>query len=229
MSIKTAIILAGGKGSRMKMDIPKQFLELEGYPLLYYSLKVFQESIIDNIIVVTSKEYIEFVRNDIIQKYGFTKVIHIVQGGKERYNSVYNGLLKCSSSDYVFIHDGARPFIDNEIIENAYAGVKKYKACVVGMPVKDTIKLIDSEGFCNTTPDRDKTWLVQTPQVFEYALIRKAYDKLLSQDNINATDDAMAVEQFMQQKVKIIEGSYDNIKITTPQDINVAKTILGIK
>lgn len=224
----TAIILAAGKGKRMQSDIPKQYLEVNGNTILYYTLKQFEESsIIDEIIIVTGEGEEEFCKKEIIDKYGFKKVIAIVTGGKERYHSVYNGLQKIDSdTEFVFIHDGARPFITKEILERAWEGVKKYKACVVGMPVKDTIKIVNEEKQVKDTPDRSKVWMVHTPQVFEKNLIKTAYEKIISQKDKTITDDAMVVEKTMQYPIQLIEGSYKNIKITTPEDLEIARLYL---
>ena len=134
--------------------------------------------------------------------------------------------------DYVFIHDGARPFVTGEIVQRAYEQVKKTKACVVGMPVKDTIKIADEEGFAKNTPNRNLVWAVQTPQVFEFSLIKAAYEKLIEKENslkqqgVLITDDAMVAETFTEEKVKLVEGSYENIKITTPEDLKIAEVLL---
>lgn len=218
----TAIVLAAGQGKRMGTNIQKQYLELDGKPILYYSLYAFEKSnLIDEIILVVGENQIEYCRKEIISKYQFTKVKHVIQGGAERYISVWNGLRKVGEG-YVFIHDGARPFIDEEILTRAYESVQEYKACVVGMPTKDTIKIADKDGFVLDTPDRRDLWIVQTPQVFETALVKEAYGKLMRHAETNVTDDAMVVEQMLGGKVKLVEGSYRNIKITTPEDLQVA-------
>ena len=220
----TAIVLAAGQGKRMHSKIQKQFIELGGMPVLCYSLRCFQESpLIRNIILVTGEEHIDWCKEEIVKKYGFTKVSAVVSGGKERYDSVYEGLSVCRDTDYVLIHDGARPFIDNAIIERGLAAAAETGASVVGMPSKDTVKIADDEGNVKETPDRSNVWIVQTPQVFETALITQAYEKLMQHDRENVTDDAMVVEQEMQIPVKLFEGSYCNIKITTPEDLETAK------
>ena len=150
----TAIILSAGTGSRMKSNMPKQYMELLGQPVIYYSIKAFEDSPVDEIVIVCSADYIEYFRHSIIEKYGFKKVKAIVQGGKERYNSVYEGLKAANGTDYVLIHDGARPLVDNEIIVRSMHTVEKEKACVAGMPVKDTIKVSDELGYSENTPDR---------------------------------------------------------------------------
>lgn len=218
-----AIILAAGQGKRMQSKVQKQFLLIKDRPILYYTLNAFENSpVITDIILVTGKDEIEYCQNEIVDKYGFGKVRKIVAGGKERYHSVHEGLQAVEDAEYAFIHDGARPFVDNEIIERAYHTVKKHQACVVAMPVKDTIKIADEEGFAAQTPDRKKVWQMQTPQTFEFHLIKDAYERLLIDEPEGITDDAMVVETMTEYKVKLVEGSYRNIKITTPEDLQIA-------
>ena len=164
-----------------------------------------------------------------MEAYGFTKVSHIVEGGKERYHSVHEGLKAITDCTYVLIHDGARPFVDDAILNRVLDVLPECRACVVGMPVKDTIKMSDQEGFVERTLPRELLWTIQTPQSFEYALIREAYDKLAEQEpaDIKITDDAMVAEYILQIPVKLVEGSYDNIKITTPEDLLLAELILN--
>ena len=228
-----AVILAAGSGSRMKTDVKKQYMEIGGKPLIYYSLKAFEESAVDDIILVVSRGDVDYVKSEIVQKYGFDKVKAVVEGGLARYHSVRLGLMAADADcDYAFIHDGARPFINRDIIMRAMSAVREYKAVVVGMPAKDTIKIADEKGFAASTPDRDLVWVIQTPQVFSYNMILDLYKRLdreegeLINKGINITDDAMVVEYFTDTRVKLIEGSYDNIKITTPEDIAVAESIL---
>lgn len=219
----TAIVLAAGRGKRMGTKVQKQYLEIEGKPVLYYSLHAFERSaFIDDVILVVGEGQEEYCRREIIEKYQIKKVKTIVPGGAERYDSVWNGLRQVDDTGYVFIHDGARPFIDDEIIERAYKAVTEYKACVVGMPVKDTIKIADAEEFAKETPRRDDVWMVQTPQVFETALVKKAYRLLSEQKEIQVTDDAMVLEKMLGKNVKLVRGSYENIKITTPEDLEIA-------
>lgn len=241
--IVTAIVLAGGRGSRMKNDIPKQFMLIDGKPVIYYALKKFQEiDIIDNIILVTGESDISYCRENIVEKYNITKVNCITSGGKERYNSVYNGLMALDelkndnnnhniskeAQHYVLIHDGARACITDSIIENCYNDVKKYKACVAAVPVKDTIKIADKDGFAINTPDRSTLWQIQTPQAFEYNIVKEAYQKMIIDDNKgNITDDAMVVEKYSGIKVKMSLSQYTNIKITTPEDMVIAKMFIN--
>ena len=228
-----AIILAAGKGSRMQADIPKQYMIVNGKPLIYYALQAFQDSFIDEIILVVSPGDITYSRREIIEKYGFHKVTQIVEGGSQRYHSVCNGLHAVKTgTDYVFIHDGARPCVSEDILQRVYEEVLQYQACVVGMPVKDTIKISDAEGFAVQTPDRKSVWMIQTPQVFQYTMIKELYDRLISQEHVllrqgvNVTDDAMVVETFSNVRIRLVEGSYTNIKVTTPEDIFLAEKIL---
>ncbi|MBR4808141.1 MAG: 2-C-methyl-D-erythritol 4-phosphate cytidylyltransferase [Lachnospiraceae bacterium] len=220
------IIVAAGTGSRMKSDRPKQFLEMEGHPLLYYTVKAWQESFISEIILVTSGGYLDFVKKDIVEKYGFNKVTKVITGGETRFDSVYQGLLACEDADYVYIHDGARPCVDAGVIERAREGAEEYGACVSAVPVKDTIKVVDKEGFAIDTPERSSLWAMQTPQAFKYDIVRKAYDALADKDRTGITDDAMVVEKSGACKVKMVMGSYDNVKVTTPVDLRVVENII---
>lgn len=227
-----AIVLAAGSGSRMMSDVKKQFIEIAGKPMLYYSLDTFQKSFIDEVILVTAKEDIEFCKNEIVKKYGFNKVKCIVEGGKERYNSVMHGLKMIRECDYVYVHDAARPLIDIETLERLQKNVEEYGTAVAAVETKDTIKIVDNENFVISTPSRNTVWIVQTPQVFEFSLLRDAYERLslrfknIAADDIRITDDAMVVENFTTSMVKLIKGSYMNIKITTPEDIVVAESFL---
>lgn len=227
----TAIVLSAGKGSRMKSDIPKQYMSLNDKPVIYYSLKAFEDSPVSQIVLVTGKEDVAYCEKEIVQKYRFKKVVAVVAGGAERYDSVYCGLLAVPDTDYVLIHDGARPMVDQKIINDSIECVKKAKACVVGMPSKDTIKISDEQNYAIDTPDRKTLWSIQTPQAFSYELICNAYSKLYKdiaqgKDIPTITDDAMVVEYATNQKVKLIEGNYENIKITTPEDILIADIFL---
>ena len=234
-----AIILAGGKGSRMKSDIPKQFLKLNDIPMICYSIETFEANDnIDRIVVVTSADYIGYMEK-IIRSQGYKKIITVVEGGRERYDSVYSGL-NCirenvneaqqgrqKDKNYVFIHDGARPCVTDSIINTCMHDVKIYNACVAAVPVKDTIKVVDAEGIAVNTPDRSTLWQIQTPQVFESELILEAYDKLYCDiDKKGITDDAMVVEKYMNTKVKMTLSESTNIKATTPEDILVTEVLL---
>lgn len=229
-----AVILAAGRGSRMKSKVQKQYMLLDGKPLIYYSLKTFEDGPVNDIVLVAGENEIEYCRNEIIEKYGFSKILAVVPGGTERYHSVYEGL-KClerqggyGQGDYVLVHDGARPFADAGVIARVMEDSTRYGACVAGMLSKDTVKLSDEDGFAKVTPDRSLVWTIQTPQGFSYSLLRSAYDKMMSRGEYQAgvTDDAMAVELMTRRKVKLTEGSYRNIKVTTPEDMLVAEAFL---
>ncbi len=229
-----AIVLAAGQGKRMKSNVRKQFLILEGKPLICYALEAFEKSLVDDVILVTGEDEIEYCRHEIVEKYGFGKVCSVIAGGKERYNSVYEGLKeleKCRSygeNDIVLIHDGARPFVDEPMIERIVNDVQIYGATVAGMPSKDTVKLANEDRYASVTPDRSRVWTVQTPQGFDYPLIKKAYDRMMSHEKYQqgVTDDAMVVETMTEHKVRLTEGSYKNIKVTTPEDMDIAKTFV---
>ena len=222
----TAIVLAAGSGKRMNSKVHKQYLIIQDRPVLYYSLKTFEDSAVDEIVLVVGKGEEKFCRKEIVDKYGISKVKAIVEGGKERYHSVFEGLKQTSDADYVLIHDGARPFVNQDIIRRCMQEVQKYQACVVGMPVKDTIKIADEEGYAKQTPDRKNVWMIQTPQTFSYALIYEAYEEMLKTEDTAITDDAMVLERIKGKKSKLIEGSYRNIKITTPEDLLIANVYL---
>ncbi|MDO5135383.1 MAG: 2-C-methyl-D-erythritol 4-phosphate cytidylyltransferase [Eubacteriales bacterium] len=226
----TAIVLAAGQGKRMNSKVHKQYLEIGGYPVLYYSLRCFQESpLIQDILLVTEEEEMDHCRREIVDRYGFAKVSRILAGGKERYDSVYAGLLACEGASCVLIHDGVRPFVTEEILERGLEAVKKTGACVAGMPSKDTVKIVDDDRCVRETPDRKTLWTIQTPQVFSYPLIRRAHEKIRQGDMGHITDDAMVVEQAEGTKVLLFEGSYKNIKITTPEDLAVAEAFLKLR
>lgn len=215
----SAIILSAGKGTRMKSDICKQYICIAGYPILYYTLKAFEESNVEEIIIVAGENDIDYVSDDIVKQYGFKKVRQIVAGGKERYDSVINGLKVLDDENIVLIHDGARPMIEVKHINNIIEITKKAKACVAAMPVKDTIKIADGSGYVKDTPPRKSVWQIQTPQSFYVKDIKRAYDLMKLHHDDTITDDSMAIEKYTDIKVKLVETSYRNIKITTPEDL----------
>lgn len=231
------IVLAGGKGSRMHSDVPKQYMELLGKPLLYYSLKAFEDSNVEQVVLVTAEGDEEYCRKELVERFGFTKVIGIVAGGAERYASVWNGL-KClkeqngegqpegGATEYVLIHDGARPLVTAELINRLLEETKHYGACVAGMPVKDTIQMTDERGTITLTPKRDTLWTAQTPQSFEYSLAYSAYESLMKEPEINVTDDAMVVGLYHEIPIQMVRGSYTNIKVTTPEDLVLSEAFL---
>ena len=220
------VIVAAGSGSRMKRDINKQFIKLDGKEIIAYTIEKFykSEDLDDIVIVIKENEEKYFIEN-IINKYGFDN-IKLAYGGKERQDSVYNGIKKLNRNcEIVLIHDGARPFVNENIIKNSIKEAKENNAVVVGVPVKDTIKVVDSDGNIVDTPNRSLLWSVQTPQSFKYEIITKAYEYAYSNDYYG-TDDAMLVEHIG-YNVKMIQGSYDKIKITTEEDLHFGIQILN--
>ncbi len=273
-----AIVLAAGSGRRMHSKQKKQFMEILEKPLYSWSAEKFDaHESVDGIIITTAEDDIPYMSSltgfkamedsaaktetltDSKQpKFPLNKLSAIIAGGKERYNSVYNGLLKIkeleklnnntygntdssstqedrnnkTSDPIVMIHDCARPMISNAIIDDALHYAAKYHAAVIGMPVKDTIKILDEEHYVKSTPERSSVWLMETPQTFDFSLIFNAYQKLISQESegklmIPVTDDAMVVEAYTGARVKVVAGSYENIKITTPEDIKIAELYLS--
>jgi len=258
----TAILLAAGRGTRMGSGIRKQFMELAGRPVLSWSLNVLALSpIVTEIVLVipagggankSAEEEQEHIRRlfiDPLPEAAAAKVRALVPGGAERYNSVYNGLEAIQwPCDYVFIHDGARPLITEEMLEKLFRAVQEYKAVVAASPSKDTVKITDDSGFVQSTPDRSRVWNIQTPQCFEYELVKSSYEKIIgaasdtapaaafadfagaghqnSQTPRKITDDAMVVEYASDTKVRPIDTGYQNIKITTPEDLLVAEVFL---
>ena len=227
----TAIILAGGSGSRMHTEKAKQYLEVGGVPLIVHALRSFDKSPVDGIILVVRPDDEQYVRTEIVDKYEIRKVCAVVPGGKERFDSVWQGLSSISEpevDDIVLIHDGARPFVTSEMIQASIDAAKKYGACTVAVPVKDTIKVVDESGFGIDTPDRSTLYQVQTPQTFRLPLILEAHKLFRTEPKPGITDDTMLVEEYLHQKCFIVPGDYKNLKVTTPEDIPLAETILGI-
>lgn len=235
----TAIVLAAGSGKRMNSTVAKQYLMLKDKPVIWYALQAFEQSnIVDRIILVVGEGEIAYCQNEIVRKYGFSKVVTVIEGGTERYLSVWEGIKwladnrPSAEEEYIFIHDGARPFVNEKIISDTYGAAKEYGACVAGMPVKDTIKIADESEFAVQTPNRRTVWAVQTPQVFERNLITEAYSGLvenlveLKRNGVEITDDAMVVETILKKQVKLVKASYENMKITTPEDMKVAESFL---
>jgi 2-C-methyl-D-erythritol 4-phosphate cytidylyltransferase len=184
---------------------------------------------VDSVILVVGPEEVDYARQEIVDRYGFSKVKMIVVGGRERYESVYLALKEgktLGEGSYVLVHDGARAFITPELISKCIENVKKDKAVVLGMPVKDTIKVVSEDGWAAATPDRKTLWQVQTPQVFRYSLVKEAYRRLLEKQIGSVTDDAMVVEKMTDSRVRLVEGSYRNLKVTTPEDLECAEIFL---
>lgn len=222
----SVIIAAAGQGKRMGSKINKQYLNLSHQPILAHTLKVFEGiQEIDEMIIVVHPDEMKYCQEKIIEKYGIKKVSKIVPGGKERQESIFNGLKGVDPRcDIVVIHDGARPFVRKEHIIKSIDEVTLHKAVGLGVPVKDTIKIVDEENTIMNTPKRKFLWAIHTPQTFDYRLLIDAHKKALK-DGFLGTDDTVLVER-MNQKVKMMMGSYENIKITTPEDIYIGEAIL---
>lgn len=220
----TTIIPAAGQGKRMKSKLNKQYLSVLNKPVLAHTLEVFQKSnLITEIIIVVREDEMDYCRQEVITEYDYNKVT-LVKGGQSRQESVYNGLQSVDNADYVLVHDGARPLLTGDVLQKTINQVKNHKAVGVAVPTKDTIKKVDDNGYVKETPDRDELWAIQTPQAFEYGLVVEAYSKAIK-DNFKGTDTSMLVER-LGHKVKLIQGSYKNLKITTPEDLINAETII---
>ena len=221
----SAVIVAAGKGIRMNDTVRKQYLPLAGRPVLSHTLSIFDEcNLINKIFLVVPKKDFDYCRNNILPM--LKKEINLVAGGKERQDSVYNGLLSVGENNgIVIIHDGVRPFTNKEMLESCIKGARKHGACIIGIPVQDTLKQISSSGDIEKTIERNNIWLAQTPQAFKYNIIKKAHEYARMKGHAG-TDDANLVEK-MGKFVKIIKGSKSNIKITTREDLRLAEVLLG--
>lgn len=224
----STVIAAAGKGSRMGMEQNKQYVEVLGKPVLARTIQTFEDcSLVDEIIITTSEAEVEHCKKNIVGKYGFSKVKAVVAGGASRQQSVFNGLQQVSAdSIIVLIHDGARPFIDTGSISACISAAKENGAACAAVPVKDTIKRADTEGFVDGTIDRSSLWSIQTPQAFQYGLIMEAHRRAAS-EGFAGTDDAVLAER-LGHRVRLIMCSYYNIKITTKEDLTIAESICKI-
>lgn len=221
--MNTAIVLAAGKGKRMNEEINKQFLMLLDKPIIVHTLQAFHScDKIDEIILVTAPDEIEYFKSEILCRYNLGKVKKLVGGGAERQQSAYNGIMAVSQdSDIVLLHDGARPFVTHQIIIDCINGAKQFGAASAGMPCKDTIKLVNEQNLVQSTPPRQMLWITQTPQCFKKELIIEAH-KAAIEKRIIATDDAGLVE-LLGSNVLMVRAAYENIKITTPEDLPLAE------
>lgn len=225
MSKNCALVVAGGKGKRMNSGINKLFLRIKDKPILAYTLEVLQKSkYIDYIVLVVAEDEIAYCKDEIVEKYNINKLFKIVAGGEGRQQSVFNGLKVVESCDIVLIHDGARPFVSDKIIYDGIKYAEIYGASACGVKPKDTIKIKDDLGFSKGTANRNELFCVQTPQCFKLELIKKAHSNAIEK-GLSVTDDTMVVEYFG-SKVFLYEGSYNNIKITTPEDMFIGERII---
>lgn len=222
-----ALIPAAGMGKRMAAGINKQYLKLDGKPILAHTLAVFEKaSFVDDIYVIVPGDEIPYCTENVIDSYGFAKVRRLVAGGRERQQSVLNGLRAADGlepDDIVIIHDGVRPFVPLEAVRQSVEVARLHDGALVAVPVKDTVK-ITAEGVVVDTPCRENIWLAQTPQTFRYRLIFDAYEKAETEGFLG-TDDSSLVER-MGKRVHIVMGDYRNIKITTPEDMLLAEAFL---
>lgn len=217
------IVAAAGKGKRLKKKTDKVFVRLTNKPILAYTLKSLEKcSFINDIIVVVSRSKLRSCKR-LVKTFKFRKVRSVVKGGRKRFDSVKNGLAKARFADFILVHDGARPFVDQDLARKVFSAAKKYGAALLATPARQTIKTVNRNLFVTKTPDRKFLVEVQTPQAFKGSLILKAYERIKMS---YATDDSSLVEK-MGHKVKVVPGSYRNIKITTPEDLKLAKAIIG--
>ena len=222
----SAIIVAAGKGMRMKSSLRKQYLLLAGRPVLAHTLLVFDAcNLIENIILVVPKEDFDYCTENVLSPITLRNNVTLVSGGAKRQKSVYNGLLAVDSksANIVVIHDGVRPFVSPEQLTACIIAAKDCGACILGIPADSTVKQVNNSGYVDKTIERDRIWLAQTPQAFQYSLLIKAHDKA-RREGFSGTDDALLVER-LGGNVKVISGSKHNIKITTREDLALAKAI----
>ena len=231
-----AIVVAAGSGSRMGGDIPKQFRELAGKPVICYCLETLEKSdLVDEVVVVVSESYMDYCKREIKDKYGFSKVKSIIPGGEYRSESSAAGLKACGDdTDLVLIHDAARPFLTGKLIADGFALAAEKGSAIAAVPCKDTIKIIDDreDTFAQndskfrrvvSTPERSTLMAVQTPQAFKYKIISSAYERMTYEGMMTITDDACAVEEMTVFDTWLYEGDPANIKLTTPEDLEFAE------
>jgi len=227
-SFTSVVIAAAGKGTRMGIATNKQYIMLQGKPVLALTIQQFEDcDFIDEIIVAANETELEYCRKNVMERYAFTKVKDVVSGGMTRQQSVYNGLRRVSPEcGIVLIHDGARPFIDAQSIKTCIDAAQKYGAAVSAVPARDTIKRADSSGFISETLDRNGLWYIQTPQAFRRELIMEAHAKA-AEEGFDGTDDAVLAERIG-HKVRLVMGSYNNIKITAKEDLVMAEALIRV-
>ncbi|MNW49738.1 2-C-methyl-D-erythritol 4-phosphate cytidylyltransferase [compost metagenome] len=216
------IVVAAGRGTRMGTKESKQYLKLQDKPILIHTLEVFERHpLISEIVLVTGQQDVDRCAAWTME-YGITKCANVIPGGDERQHSVYQGLLKISTP-WILVHDGVRPFVTEPQITSCYEAAVKHGASILAVPVKDTVKQIDGDGWVTATPDRRSLWAIQTPQAFRRSDLLKAHEKAEA-EGFTGTDDSMLIEQ-LGIPVMVVEGSYSNIKITTPEDLDYAEWI----
>ena len=223
----SAGVPAGGRGMRMGSNIPKQFLTLGDVPLLVHALQIFEfSSIISEIILVVPEDDCAYCRENIVRYYGLKKTYRIIGGGRRRQDSVLNGVQATNpNSDIVVVHDAVRPFVTERMIADSVEAARKHGAAIVAIPLRDTLKRASPDGLIEGTLNREELWLAQTPQAFRRDILLRAHE-LSEADGVDATDDAFLVER-MGLPVGIVQGSFDNIKVTRPEDLQMGQAILA--
>ncbi|MDE0314524.1 MAG: 2-C-methyl-D-erythritol 4-phosphate cytidylyltransferase [Candidatus Poribacteria bacterium] len=228
MNSKISVLIpAAGQGKRMESSVKKPYLMLDEKPILSHTIDRFeQNSVIDEIFVIVDQSDFTVCRENALAPFRYRKVRELVAGGETRQISVFNGLRALSDDvDFVVVHDGVRPFIDDKIIFECLEAAAECGAAVSAVPVKETIKVADEKLFVDHTPQREQLWQGQTPQVFRKSLIVEAHKKAIH-DRIDAPDDAALVEN-LGSPIKLVRGSYKNVKLTTPEDLRIAETLLN--
>lgn len=220
-----AVIVAAGMGTRMGSQTTKQLMKLSGYPVLYHTLRAFEETeCVDGMVVVVREDEKQFIKEAIIEQYCIEKVIGIVTGGATRTESVYQGIAYIQGEALVLVHDGARPLVTGEEIQRVINALKEHDGAVLGIPSKDTIKTVDEQGRIINTLDRSALWQVQTPQGFRKEILLKGYEAIKT--NTTIYDDASLLEGIDGVDVVMVEGYSTNIKITTPEDMMIGEAII---
>jgi 2-C-methyl-D-erythritol 4-phosphate cytidylyltransferase len=220
------VIAAAGRGSRMKSLTNKQYLLLNSRPVLTYSLEFFEKiDIVAEIVVVCGADELEYCQCEIIDRFCYKKVSNLIPGGPTRQDSVWKGLqILGKDTDLVAVHDGARPLLSSAVFLWLVNAAEKWGAAIPGIVTKDTLKVLDNDGFVGQTLDRSSVYAIQTPQIFNYNNLCSAYRKAY-EDDYQGTDDASLFERYI-GKVKVVEGDYNNLKITTPEDLIIAEALL---
>jgi 2-C-methyl-D-erythritol 4-phosphate cytidylyltransferase len=220
------VVAAAGTGSRMGSQVNKQYLLLNGRPVLAYSLDLFEQyDPIDEVIIVAKSSEVQFCEREIVKKYSYRKVSRVVAGGLERQDSVWAGLSNLDDQTaYVAVHDGARPLLSLKLLDSLYKEARQWGAAIPGVLARDTLKIMGPDSFVSQTLDRTSVVAVQTPQIFQFHELRKAYQQAY-EDNYRATDDASLFEKYI-GRVRVVAGQNDNLKITTPEDIIIAEGLL---
>ena len=223
------VIAAAGTGSRMKSKINKQYMLLNSRPVLSYSLDVFEKyEAVDEIVIVAHPRDTEYCEKEIVKKFGYRKVKKVIPGGEQRQDSVWAGLLQLNrdTTDYVAVHDGARPLLTLALLDDLIKEAKEWGAAIPGVYVKDTLKIVDRDGFVGNTLNRSTTVFIQTPHVFRFQELYQAYEMAL-EEGFKSTDDAALFEKYI-GRVKVVPGNYNNLKITTPEDLIIVEALLNM-